>query len=125
MKRISQRSAALAVTLSLVLTLASVAMSAPKHDRASKRITISGKVLHVDQKARTLLVDDYWSDKLYLVRVPKGETYHITFGMYMNVAAPELWQTRKNDRVRIRCTRNTEHLAQIDGRQAVVMTAAR
>jgi hypothetical protein len=51
-------------------------------------------------------------------------TYQITFGMYMNVSAPGLWQTRKNDRVRLRCIRSNEHLAQIDGRQVVGMTAA-
>ena len=125
MKRIPQRSAAFGLALSLVLTLASVALSAPKNDRTSKRFTIAGRVLKVDQQARTLLVDDSWSDKLYLVNVPKGETFQITFGLYMKVSEPELWQARKNDRVRIRCFRSQEHLAQIDGRQVVVMTAAR
>ena len=124
MNRIQQRSAALAVTLTLVLSLATVALGAPKHDRAGKSLTISGRVLQVDQKARTLLVADSWSEKLYLVSVPKGETFQITFGLYMRTPEPELWQTRKNDRVRIRCIRNQEHLAQIDGRQVVAATAA-
>jgi len=124
MNRIQQRTAAFAVTLSVVLSLATVALSAPKRDSAGKRLTVSGRVLQVDQKARTMLVADSWSDKIYLVTVPKGETFQITFGLYMRVSEPELWQTRKNDRVRIRCIRNQEHLAQIDGRQVVAATAA-
>src|SRR6476620_1740144 len=99
MKRIPQRSAAVGLALSLVLTLASAAMGAPKHERTSKAFTISGRVLKVDQKARTLLVADSWSDKLYLVNVPKGETFQITFGLYAKVSEPELSQARKNDRV--------------------------
>lgn len=124
MNRIQQRSAALAVTLTLVLSLATVAISAPKPDRAGKRLTISGRVLQVDQKARALLVADSWSEKIYLVSVPKGETFQITFGLYMKVSEPELWQTRRNDRVHIRCIRSQEHLAQLDGRQVVAATAA-
>ena len=122
MKRITQ-SAALAVTL--VLALATLAISAPKSERASKYLTVEGRVLQINQKARTLLVADIWSDKLYLVKVPESETFKITFGMYMKVAEPELWQTHRNDRVRMRCIRSQEHLAQLeDGRQVVVMTAA-
>ena len=122
MKRITQ-SAALAVTL--VLALGTLAMSAPKSERASKYLTVEGRVLQIDQKARTLLVADMWSDKLYLVNVPKGETFKITFGLNMNVAAAELWHARRNDRVRMYCIRDQEHLAQLDdGRQVVVMTAA-
>ncbi|MEK6322761.1 MAG: hypothetical protein AABN33_13885 [Acidobacteriota bacterium] len=123
MKRITQGSAVLAVTL--VLTFATVAISAPKRERVSKYLTITGRVLQVDQQARTLLVADTWSDKLYMVSVPKGQTFKITFGMYMNVPEAELWQARKNDRVRMRCIRSQERLAQLDdGRQVVVMTAA-
>ena len=125
MKRIPQRSAALGLALTLVLTLASVALSAPKHEQTSKRFTLSGRVLKVDQQARTLLVADSWSDKLYLVNVPKGETFQITFGLNMKVSEPEIWQARKNDRVRIRCIRSQEHLAQVDGRPVIGMTAAR
>lgn len=123
MKRITQRSAALAVTL--VLTFATVAISAPKRERVSKGLTITGRVLQVDQQARTLLVADTWSDKLYMVSVPKGQTFKITFGLYMRASEAELWQARKNDRVRMRCIRSQERLAQLDdGRQVVVMTAA-
>ena len=125
MKHITQRGAALALTLTMFLTLAAAAIGAPKNDRA-KILTVSGRVLQVDEKARTLLVDDYWSKKLYLVTVPKGETFQITFGLNMKVGEPELWQAHKNDRVRIRCIRNEEHLSRLDdGRQVVVMTASR
>ena len=125
MKRITQRSAAIAATLTMFLTLASVAIAAPKHDRTSKTITISGRVLKVDQQARTLLVADQWSDKLYLVSVPKGGSFEITFGLYMGVANPELWQTRRNNRVRMRCIRSSDRLAKIDGREVHGMTATR
>lgn len=124
MKRITQRSVALAVTL--VLALATLAMSAPKSERSTKYLTIEGQVLQVNQKARTLLVTDYWSKKLYLVNVPKGETFRITFGMNMKTAEPEFTDVRRNDRVRMRCIRTEkEHLARLDdGREVVVLTAA-
>ena len=123
MKRITRRSVALAVTL--VLAFATLAMSAPKSERASKYITVEGRVLQIDQKARTLLVSDQWSKKLYLVTVPKGETFKITFGMNMKFPEPELRDARPNDRVRMRCIRSGEHLARLDdGREAVALTGA-
>jgi hypothetical protein len=123
MKRTTQRNIGLAVTLAIAL--ATVAMSAPKSERASKYLTVEGQVVQIDQKARTLLVADMWSDNLYLVSVPKGETFKITFGLNMKVTEPELWQARRNDRVRMRCIRGEEHLARLDdGRQVVIMTAA-
>ncbi len=123
MKRITQRSAALAMTL--VLALATIAMSAPKSERAGKYLRIEGRVLQVNQKARTLLVADSWSDKLYLVNVPKGETFQITFGINMKLAEPGLWEVHRNDRVSMRCIRAADHLARLeDGRQVVVLTVA-
>ncbi|MEK6286908.1 MAG: hypothetical protein AABO57_14305 [Acidobacteriota bacterium] len=123
MKRMTQRNVALAVTL--VLALASLAMSAPKSERSSKYLIVEGRVLQIDQKARTMLVADMWSDKLYLVNVPKSETFKITFGMNKNVREPEFWQARRNDRIQVRCVRSQEHLARLDGGgQVVVMTAA-
>jgi len=121
MERIIQRSAALAVTL--VLAFGTVAMSAPKSERASKYLTVEGRVLQINQKARTLLVSDMWSDKLYLVSVPKDTTIRITFGMYRGDAA-DFQQVTRNSRVRMRCVRNGEHLARLgDGREVVVLTA--
>lgn len=123
MKRITQRSAALAVTL--VLAFATVAMAAPKEERSSKYLKIEGRVLHVNQKTRTLLVSDDWSGKLYMVSVPKGETLQITFGLNAKKGESEFYDARRNDRVRIRCIRSQERLARLDdGRQAVVLTAA-
>ena len=121
MERITQRSIAFTVTLMLVL--ATVALSAPKSARSSRYLTIQGRVLHVNRDARTLLVSDHWSEKLYLVNVPKGGTFQITFGMYANMAKPGLEQARRNDRVRMRCIRAPQHLARLDdGREVVVLT---
>jgi len=124
MERITQRS--LALTITVMLALATVAMSAPKSGRSNKYLTIDGRVLHVNRDARTLLVSDYWSKKLYLVNVPKGESFRITFGLYMKTAEPVLEQVRKNDRVRMRCIRasDKDHLARLDdGREVVTLTA--
>jgi hypothetical protein len=125
MKRMTQRIAVLGFTL--MLALASVAMSAPKASRPSKYLTIEGRVLQVNQADRTLIVSDFWSKKLYLVNVPKGETFRITFGLNQKVAAPELREVHRNDRVRMRCIRtDNQHLARLDdGREVVVLTATR
>jgi hypothetical protein len=125
MKRMSQRAAVLGFTL--MLALASVAMSAPKASRTSKHLIIEGRVLEINQAARTLIVSDFWSKKLYLVNVPKGETFKITFGMNQKTAEPELREVHKNDRVRMRCIRtDQQHLARLDdGREVVVLTATR
>jgi len=101
-------------------------MSAPKNERPSKYLTIEGQVLQVNRETRTLLVSDYWSKKLYLVNVPKGETFRITFGMNAKTAEPEFQDVRRNDRVRMRCIRTEkEHLARLDdGREVVALTTA-
>lgn len=124
MESITQRSAALAITL--MLAFATIAMSAPKSERSRKNLTIEGRVLQVNPAARTLLVADQWSKKLYWVNVPKGDGFRITFGMYMKTAEPALEQVRRNDRVRMRCIRtDKEHLARLDdGREVVVLTTA-
>lgn len=122
MERITQRSVALAVTL--MLALATLAMSAPKSERARKHLTIQGRVLQVNREARTLLVSDIWSDKLYLVNVPDGETFKITFGINARLSEAEFKDVHKNDRVRMRCIRTGEHLSRLDdGREVVVLTA--
>lgn len=124
MERITLRSTALAITL--MLAFATLATSTPKSERSRKHLTIEGRVLQVNPSARTLLVADQWSKKLYWVNVPKGDTFQITFGMYMNTARPEIEQVRRNDRVRMRCIRtDKEHLARLDdGREVVVLTSA-
>lgn len=124
MKRITQRSAAL--TLTLVLAFAAVAMGAPKSERAGKYLTISGRVLQINEKARTMLVADTWSPKLYLVTVPKGEKFKITFGMNMKKAEAQFEDTHRNDRVSLRAFRSEDHLARLDdGSQVVLLTVSR
>jgi broad specificity polyphosphatase/5'/3'-nucleotidase SurE len=123
MERITQRTVALAVAI--MLGLATLAMSASKTESSSKYLTIQGKVLHINQKARQLLVSDSWTKKLYLVNVPEGAGFRITFGMNMKLSEPAFRDVRRNDRVRLRCERIGEHLARLDdGREVVVMTAA-
>jgi hypothetical protein len=124
MKRITQRFVALSATL--MIALATVAMSAPKSESAKKRLSVEGTVLHINREARTLLVSDLWSKKLYLVSVPKGVSFRITFGLNMKTPEPQFRDVHTNDRVRMRCVRtDSEHLARIeDGREVVVLTAA-
>jgi hypothetical protein len=124
MERITQRCIALSVTL--MIALATVAMSAPKSERSKQRLTVEGTVLQVNREARTLLVSDMWSKKLYLVNVPEGSSFRITFGLYMKTFEPQLRDVYANNRVRMSCIRtDKEHLARLDdGRQVVVLTAA-
>lgn len=124
MKRISSLFAIAVISL---LSFSTLGMSATKTERGSKIFTIEGRVLRVDTKARTMLVDDQSSDKLYLVTVPQGKTFKVTFGLAMNRAEAGIWQVNSNDRVRIECKRSaSEHLARLeDGRQAIVLIAAR
>ena len=122
MKRTTRSKVAFALTV--LIALASLAMAAPKTER-SRRITVEGRVLQVNTAARTLLVADQWSKTLYLVTVPKEAGFKITFGMNANFADPTISDVRQNDRVRMRCTRNSgEHLSRLnDGREVIVLTA--
>jgi hypothetical protein len=122
MERIHRSKIALALTV--LITLTSLAMAAPKTERSS-RITVEGRVLQINPEARTLLVSDLWSKKLYLVTVPKEAGFRITFGMNAHYGDPKFSDVRQNDRVRMRCTRNSrEHLSRLnDGREVVVLTA--
>ena len=124
MRTITQRTAAVALTL--VFAFAAVAMGAPKGERSGKYVSISGKVLQINEKARTMLVADTWSPKLYLVNVPKGETFKITFGMNMKKAEASFEDAHRNDRIALRGYRSEEHLARLDdGREVVLLTASR
>jgi hypothetical protein len=125
MRNITRRSTAFAAAF--VLALSSMAYAAPKAERANKYLTISGKVLKVNVKARMLLVSQNSTNKLYVVSVPEGASFKITFGMYMRLFEPDITDVFKNDRVKMNCTRaDGEHFAQLeDGRKAVLLTAAR
>jgi len=124
MKRISSISI---IALISVLALSSVGMSATKTQPADKRFTLTGRVLSVDRKAGTMLVNDQWSEKLYLVKVPDGTTFKITFGIHMNRAEAGIWLVNPNDHVNVECRRSTqERLAKLeDGRQAILLIANR
>jgi len=121
---ISRNRSRIALALTIVITLGSLAMGAPKAERSSK-LTVEGRVLQVNRTARTLLVADNWSKKLYLVTVPKDAGFKITFGMNSSIAEPAFSDVRQNDRVRMRCTRTGgDHLSRLDdGREVVVLTA--
>ncbi|MEK6299281.1 MAG: hypothetical protein AABO41_01045 [Acidobacteriota bacterium] len=120
MKRISSL---FAIAVISIVGLSSLGMSAPKAGQAGKSFTLEGRVVSIDQKARTLLVDDQSSDKLYLVTVPEGRSIKIKFGLQMNLAEARFDQVRRKNIVRIECKRSaTEHLAQLeDGTQAIVV----
>ena len=122
-KQRSQRIVALAVTLTLAL--AAAAMAAPKSERAGKYLTLEGRVLQINKESRTLLVSDMWSKRLYLVNIPEGETFKITFGIRMGISDPDFRDVHNNDRVRMRCTRDEQHLARLDdGGIAIALTVA-
>jgi len=109
-------------TFALVGTLA---VAAPKNESAKKYFDVTGTVIQVDKKDRTLLVKDRQSN-LYQIAVPEGATFKITFGRYMRMAEPGFEDVRTGERVKIRCRNaKTEHLSRLaDGTQVVRLTAA-
>lgn len=117
-------------TISLVwavaLAISSLTLAAPGTEAASKYFTVSGKVIKINAKDRTLLVADRAKDQLYLVNLPQGSTLKITWGRYMRMAEPGFEDVGNKDRVEIRCFRaDSEHLARLDdGRSAIQLTAA-
>lgn len=124
MNRTTNRSISLAA--SIVLALSSLAIAAPGAESSDKYYTVTGHVLKIDSKQRTLLVADQAHQRLYLVRMPEQSTLKITWGRYMRMAQPGFGDVYKNDRVQIRCFRpDDEHLAQLDGgRKALKLKAA-
>jgi hypothetical protein len=112
----------IAAAFTLVSTLA---LAAPKAERVSKYFSVAGTVLEINKHDRTLLVSDRLSEKLYLIAVPEGVNFKITFGRYMGMAEPGFDDVYINERVEIRCMRSDkEHLARLnDGRQVSLLTA--
>jgi len=104
--------------------LGGLALAAPKANHESKYLIITGKILKSNDKDRTLLVEDNFAKKLYLVNVPEGSVLKITFGRYMNMAEPGFEHVRAGERVRIRCSRNSEHLSRIEGGREVISLTA-
>ena len=117
------RFASIVATFTLLSTLA---LAAPKAERANKYFKVAGTVIQIDKKDRTLLVTDRLSNKLYLIEVPEAVTFKITFGRYMRMAEPGFGDVHIGERVEIRCLRGaTEHLARLeDGRSVVVLSTA-
>jgi hypothetical protein len=115
----------LASTILMLAILGAVTASAASK-RASKYFELTGKVLKVDLKNRTLLVADSKSDNLYIVKVPEGAHFKITFGINMHYEEPTLDNVFKADRIKATCTRpDQEHYARLeDGRVAHVLIAA-
>lgn len=124
MNRTTRRSTSLAA--SIVLALSSFAIAAPRAEAAGKYYKVTGQVLKIDAKERTLLVAGQTNERLYLVRMPEGAMLKITWGRYMRMAEPGFGDVFNKDRIEIRCFRpDAEHLAQLDdGRQAIKLTAA-
>ena len=85
--------------------LSTLALAAPKAERANKYFKVAGTVIQIDNKDRTLLVTDRLSNKLYLIEVPEAVTFKITFGRYMRMAEPGFGDVNIGERVEIRCER--------------------
>jgi hypothetical protein len=124
MNTITRRSISLAA--SIALALSSLVLAATKAEAGSKYFTVTGSVLKIDAKSRTLLVADRASERTYLVTVPRGATLKITWGRSMRMEEPGFADVNNKDRVEIRCYRpDPEHLAKLDdGRSAIKLTAA-
>jgi len=124
MKHFLQRSVVLAA---LFVLGASQLAFAGKSDRNQRRIFVDGRVLKIDQKDRTLVVSDRWSKTLYLVTVPEGADFRITFGTNMHLTYPEFKDVHKYDMVKMICARTgEERLATLDdGSKAIAVAAIR
>lgn len=114
------------IAAALTLALSSVAHAAPKAERAKKYFTVAGSVLKINKKEHTLLVADRSSEKLYLIEIPEGASFKITFGRYMRMSEPGFQDVFIRERVEIRCYReDKERLAKLpDGRSVIALTAA-
>ena len=124
MKQTIQRSISL---VGIALVTMGLAMGAPKTERAKTELNVYGRVLKIDRKERTLLISDHSSKKLYLVTMPEGARLQIFSGICRSYDNPTFDNVYQSDLVRVRCNRtDQEHLARLDdGRQTVVLTAAR
>ena len=113
------------IAAAFTLALTAVALAAPKSDRGNKYFAVAGTVLQINEKEHTLLVEDRSSAKLYLVEMPEGATFQITFGRYMKMREPGFGDVFINERVAIRCVRgNRDHLALLQDRRPVIVATA-
>jgi hypothetical protein len=110
----------------IVLGLAAIGMSAPKHYRWNRRFeTTTVRVLRIDLKARTLLVAEFGTNKLYLAKMPAGTTAKVILGVYSGLRGADFADIHRNEVIRIRYEpAANEHLARMeDGREVAVVTA--
>ena len=124
MKRIKQRSIALAATLAMTSIM--LAAGVPSAQAESRYQLITGRVLKIDKKERQMLVADRSSKKLSLVRLSKEATFQVTFGRNSQLSAATLEDVDTGNAVLLRCARDEkEHYARLDdGREVIVLTAA-
>src|SRR5437773_1903035 len=115
------------IAAAFTLALSGFAHAAPKADRVNKYFTVAGTVLQINKADQTMLIADRSSAKRYLVEMPEGATFKITFGRYMRMREPAFGDVFINERVEILCRRgDKEHLALLpDGSPVIVLTAAR
>jgi len=107
------------------MLLSMIVAAAPRGQQAKTYFTIAGTVLEVDQKERTLLVADRQSEKLYLIEIPDGTTFKITFGNAMLMDKPGLADVNARERIEIRCFRgDRDHLARLDDGRTVIRVLA-
>jgi hypothetical protein len=123
MKRVARLFAAFAA---LAITVGAVA-AAPRSEPNKKAFTISGRVLEINEKSRTVLVEDRKHQKLYLVTVPENAKFKITFGRAMKYTYPALSDLCRKDSVEMRVkAKSDERLTVLqDGRQPVELIASR
>jgi molybdopterin converting factor small subunit len=125
MKRTIERFASLAVIATMLIVTITATASAAKNE--GKQFLLNGRVIEIDREAHTLLVEDRWSEKLYLVYMPEGATVRLTIGFSARISAPEFNDLRKNDYILARVKRTeTEHLTRLkDGREVVVLSVVK
>ena len=113
------------IAAAFTLALSAFAHAAPKAERANKYSTVAGTVLQINKNERTLLVADRSSPKLYLVEMPEGAAFKITFGRYMSLREPGFEDVFISERVEIRCLRgDKERLAVLPDNRAVIALTA-
>ena len=122
MKRNAIKFLAPTMIILALVTIATASVTA----KNNKYMELKGKVLKVDEKNRTMLVADSFSDKLYIVKVPEGSIFKITFGIHRMYSEPGLRDVYKGDRISAFCKHSDDdRLAKLeDGRTAIVMVAA-
>ncbi|HMG36575.1 MAG TPA: hypothetical protein VKM94_21740 [Blastocatellia bacterium] len=108
----------------VTMAIGSAAVASASNSRSGKPFIVEGKVLQVDRKAHSMLVEDSHSDTLYLVKVPEGAAFRITFGLFKNFEEPDLDHVFKNDRVKMRVIKDSDRLARLEGgKETVIVTA--